>query len=198
MPDDDKHYFETPAELRGWFEANHAREKELLLGYYKTKSGIPSVTWPQSVDEALCFGWIDGVRKSIDAERYFIRFTPRKAKSYWSKVNLNRFEVLQAEGRVEPVGVAAYEARAGEAQASHSFEQDEHPTFSAEQEQRVRANEKAWAWFAKAAPWYQRASTWWVVSAKQEATRERRLQQLIECSESGTTVPPLRRPTGKT
>jgi uncharacterized protein YdeI (YjbR/CyaY-like superfamily) len=148
------------------------------------------------VDEALCFGWIDGVRKSIDAERYFIRFTPRKTKSYWSKINLKRFEELQAAGRVAPAGLAAFEARNGEAKAAYSFEQAEHPEFSKEQEQRLRADTAAWDYFSKAPPWYRRSATWWVVSAKQEATRDRRLAQLIESSAAGKTVPPLTRPGG--
>jgi uncharacterized protein YdeI (YjbR/CyaY-like superfamily) len=197
MDDEGRQYFATPAELRRWFEENHDSAKELFLGYYKAGSGIASVTWPQSVDEALCFGWIDGVRKSIDGQRYFIRFTPRKPKSYWSKINLKRFEELQAEGRVIPAGLAAFEARNGEAKAAYSFEQDQHPELSAEQERRFKENEAAWAYFSKAAPWYRRTATWWVISAKQEATRERRLDQLIECSAAGTTVPPLTRPTGK-
>jgi uncharacterized protein YdeI (YjbR/CyaY-like superfamily) len=194
--DDGRLYFATPAELRVWFESNHTSAGELFLAYYKTDSGIPSVTWPQSVDEALCFGWIDGVRKSIDAQRYFIRFTPRKAKSYWSKVNLKRFEELRAQGRVVAAGIAAFEARKGVARAAYSFEQEEPPTFTPEQEALLRGNAAAWEWFRKSAPSYQRTATWWVISAKQAATRERRLQQLIDCSAAGTTVPPLTRPTG--
>jgi uncharacterized protein YdeI (YjbR/CyaY-like superfamily) len=180
--DNDKLYFAAPDQLRAWFEANHTTSPELFLGYFKTGSGVPSVTWPQSVDEALCFGWIDGVRKSIDAERYFIRFTRRKAKSYWSKVNVKRFEELMAEGRVTPAGLAAFEARSGEARAAYSFEQDEAPALTADQEALFRNHTTAWDYFSKAPPWYRRTATWWVVSAKQEATRDRRLQQLIECS----------------
>ncbi len=191
ISDDGKLYFATPAQLRAWFEKNHETEKVLLLGYYKTGSGKPSVTWPQSVDEALCFGWIDGVRKSIDGERYFIRFTPRKKKSSWSRVNLARFDVLQQEGRVTPAGLAAYEARSGVANASYSFEQQEAIVLPPDYQPRFRENETAWAWFEKAAPSYRKAAIWWVISAKQEATKERRLQQLISDSAMSTQVPPL-------
>ena len=196
MSEDNVLYFPTPADLRAWFEKNHETSKEMLLGYYKRGSGKASVTWPESVDEALCFGWIDGVRKSIDDERYFIRFTPRKAKSYWSKVNLARFEVLRSEGRVAPAGLAAFEVRIGEARAAYSFEQDEAPRFSPEQEARFQEHEAAWTWFTKSAPSYQRACIWWVISAKQEATRERRFDSLIEASALGERVAPLKRPTG--
>jgi uncharacterized protein YdeI (YjbR/CyaY-like superfamily) len=189
----EKLYFATPAELRAWFEANHETAKVLLLGYYRVGSGKPSVTWPQSVDEALCVGWIDGVRRSIDAESYFIRFTPRKAKSYWSKINLARFEALTQEGRVLPAGLAAYEKRSGVANAAYSFEQDRAPAFTPEQEARFRANAAAWAHFEKMAPSYRRASTWWVASAKQEATWQRRLAELITQSEAGERIRILQR-----
>jgi uncharacterized protein YdeI (YjbR/CyaY-like superfamily) len=191
------HFFTTPEDLRMWFKANHDKASELLLGYYKVGSGKPSVTWPQSVDEALCVGWIDGVRRSIDAESYYIRFTPRKRMSYWSKINLGRFAALQAEGRVLPAGLAAFEARAGEAPAAYSFEQDKAPELSKEQKLLFMKNEAAWAYFSKAAPWYRKAATWWVASAKQVATQARRLEQLIEASAEGQLVGPLRGPAKK-
>ena len=197
MAEGDQLYFAAPEDLREWFEKNHTSEKVLLLGYYKTGSGKPSVTWPQSVDEALCFGWIDGVRKRIDDHRYFIRFTPRQPKSYWSRVNLKRFGELLAAGRVSPAGLAAYEARAGEANSLYSFEQQQPVVLPDEHERRFREREEAWAWLEKAAPSYRKAAIWWVISAKQQATKERRLQQLIDCSAQGTRVPPFTPRTGR-
>ena len=188
MTEDEKCYFPTPADLRAWFEKNHETEKVLLLGYYKRGSGKPSVTWPESVDEALCFGWIDGVRRSIDDERYFIRFTPRKTKSYWSKVNLARFEVLKNEGRMTPKGLAAYEARSGVANSAYSFEANQPPAFTPEQEARFKENAVAWEHFEKTAPSYRRMSIWWVISAKQEATKERRLAQLMAQCAAGEKI----------
>ena len=188
-------YFATPNELRAWFEKHHETVKELSLGFHKVGSGPPSVTWPQAVDEALCFGWIDGVRKRIDDENYFIRFTPRKTRSKWSKVNMGRIAELQAQGRVTPAGLKAYEARAGIANAS--YEQEGELTLSEEFEHRFRANEPAWAWFRKSAPSYQKACIWWIISAKQEATKERRLQQLISDSAAARQVPPFIPRTGK-
>jgi uncharacterized protein YdeI (YjbR/CyaY-like superfamily) len=138
------------------------------------------------------------VRRSIDSDSYVIRFTPRKRKSYWSKINLKRFAELQAEGRVLPAGLAAFEAKAGEAPAAYSFEQDRAPAFSEVQEMLFMKNEAAWAYFSKAAPWYRRAATWWVASAKQGGTKERRLQQLIDASAEGQPVGPFRRPEKKT
>jgi uncharacterized protein YdeI (YjbR/CyaY-like superfamily) len=143
-------FFATPADFRKWLERNHATATELWVGYYKKATGRPSLTWPESVDEALCFGWIDGIRKSIDGEAYMIRFTPRRPTSIWSQVNLGRVEVLTAEGRMRPEGIAAWERR--DRTKVYSFEQAERPGLDAAAEKQFRKNRKAWEWFQKQAP----------------------------------------------
>jgi uncharacterized protein YdeI (YjbR/CyaY-like superfamily) len=140
------------------------------------------------VDQALCFGWIDGVRKSIDESRYKTRFSPRKAGSRWSNVNIRRIEGLQALGLMHPAGLAAFEARGGS--ANGPYEQPGEVVLPEEYEKRLRANKRAWAWFSKSRPSYRKSAIWWVITAKQEVTRERRLKQLIDCSEQGVFVPP--------
>ena len=185
------HFFSNPAEFRSWLELHHAAEKELWVGYYKKGTGLPSMTWPESVDEALCFGWIDGIRKSIDGERYMIRFTPRKPRSIWSAVNMNRVEELTREGRMKPEGLRAYEARSEERSAVYSFEQKEPAVLTEAYEREFRANEAAWAFFEAQAAWYRKAAIHLVMSAKKEETRRKRLAQLIEDSSAGWTVPSL-------
>ena len=184
------HYFENAAELRAWLEEHHATERELLVGFYKRAARPDAMTWPQSVDEALCYGWIDGVRKRVDDERYTIRFTPRKAKSIWSAVNLRRVEELKKEQRMQPAGLRAHEARDESRSKLYSFEQ-EVVELGAEREAIFRKNRKAWTFFTGQPPSYRRAATWWVISAKQEATRERRLKSLIEHSAAHERIPPL-------
>jgi uncharacterized protein YdeI (YjbR/CyaY-like superfamily) len=191
---DDVHFFATPEHWRRWLEKNHARATEVWVGMYRKGSGTPSITWPEAVDEALCFGWIDGIRKSIDETRYKNRFTPRKKGSNWSNVNIGRVAALTKEGRMRPAGLAAFEARDPKKSGVYSFEQRERATLGAELERRFRANAKAWAFFQAQAPYYRRVATFWVVSAKQEATRERRLATLIEDSAAGRRIAPLRRP----
>lgn len=187
-------FFATPEKWRQWLEKNHARANELWVGFYRKGSGTPSITWPEAVDEALCFGWIDGVRKSIDETRYKNRFTPRRKGSNWSAVNMARVEALAKEGRMHPAGLAAFEARIPEKSAVYSYEQREAATLGDEFERRFRANGKAWAFFESQPPYYRRVVTRWVVSAKQEATRERRLALLIEDSAAGRRIGPMRRP----
>jgi uncharacterized protein YdeI (YjbR/CyaY-like superfamily) len=184
-------FFATPADWRSWLEANHDTATELLVGLYKKGSGRPSITWPESVDQALCFGWIDGVRKRIDDESYTIRFTPRKPTSTWSAVNIKRVKELAEMGLMYPAGLKAYEARADEKSAIYSYEQRHHAALEEAEEQQFRANPKAWEWFQGQAPSYRKAALWWVVSAKQEATRARRLAALIKDSAAGKPVPPL-------
>jgi uncharacterized protein YdeI (YjbR/CyaY-like superfamily) len=169
-------------------------ESELVVGFYKKGSGRPSITWPQSVDQALCFGWIDGVRRRIDDASYCIRFTPRKARSTWSAVNVKRMKELVDAGLVAPAGMAAFERRVDDNTAIYSYEQRRAARLAPEQEQRFKANARAWAFFAAQAPWYRRTATHRVTRAKRPETRERRLAQLIEDSEAGRLVPPLRRP----
>lgn len=184
-------FFATPAELRKWFERHHASEKELLVGYYKVGSGKPSITWPESVDEALCFGWIDGVRRSLGEEAYCIRFTPRKTTSIWSKINVDRVKALKKEGRMTAAGLKAFAARK-DGTDGYSFERIKEAALSAADERKLRANKKAAAYFDAQAPWYRRTALHWVTSAKKEETRARRLEQLIAACAEGRPVPPLR------
>ena len=186
-------FFTTPAEFRAWLEAHHATETEVLVGFHKRGTGRPSITWDESVDEALCFGWIDGVRRSLGEESYSIRFTPRKPTSVWSSVNVARVAALEKQGRMTPAGRRAFAARAPERTGVYSFERETPATLTAPEESRLRANAAAAAWFEAQPPWYRRAATHWVVSAKRPETRERRLTQLIADSEHGKTVPPLTR-----
>ena len=187
-------YFASPAEFRAWLRANHGTETELLVGFHKKASGVQSITWPESVDEALCFGWIDGVRRTVDDERYTIRFTPRKQGSNWSTVNVKKVGLLTKQGRMQPAGLRAYEARSPARTGVYSFEQHGEPTFTSDQERRFSADAEAWAFFAATPPSYRRAATWWVISAKQEATRDRRLGQLMEDSRAGRRIKQLTRP----
>ena len=190
-------FFAKPSEFRAWLERHHATRSELLVGFYKRGSGKPSITWPESVDQALCFGWIDGVRRSIDVHSYSIRFTPRKATSTWSSINVKRVRELADQGLVRPAGLAAFDRRSEKKSGIYSYEQRTSAKLSREGERRFRANAKAWAFFESQAPWYRRTATFWVVSAKKEETRERRLATLIEDSARGRTIGPLTRPMGK-
>ena len=180
--------------MRAWLEENHDRATELWVGFHKKGSGRPSITWPESVDEALCFGWIDGVRKSLGPESYMIRFTPRKARSTWSAVNIKRARELAAEGRMRPAGLKAFEARTDDRSAIYSYEQRHAARLDPEHEREFRANAKAWDWFQSRPPSYRKTATWWVVSAKREETRLRRLRTLIEDSAQGKTIRQLTRP----
>ena len=190
-------FFETPAAFRAWLEENHETASELVVGFYKRASGKKSITWPQSVDEALCFGWIDGVRRSLGDHAYTIRFTPRKSTSNWSAINVARVADLTKLGRMRPAGLRAFDARKPEKTAIYAFERKKTATLTTAQEKRLRANRKAAAFFDAQPPWYQRTVIHWVISAKREETRERRLSILIRDSAAGRTVPPLTRPTRK-
>jgi uncharacterized protein YdeI (YjbR/CyaY-like superfamily) len=186
-------FFPTPQDFRRWLERHHETESVLLVGFHKKGSGRPSMTWPESVDEALCFGWIDGVRKSIDAESYTIRFTPRRRGSAWSAINLRKVRELIASGRMRPAGLHAFEGRDPERSGTYSFEQRAAARLSPEAEALFQANAAAWTYFQSRPPGYRKTAVWWVVSAKQEATRRRRLRTLIEDSAAGRKVGPLRR-----
>jgi uncharacterized protein YdeI (YjbR/CyaY-like superfamily) len=186
-------FFSSPSALRTWFEEHHNQSQELWVGFCKKNSGKPSITWPEAVDAALCFGWIDGVRKSIDDVRYTIRFTPRKPRSTWSAVNIKRAHELTKMGLMQPAGLQAFQKRQDEKSAIYSYEQRGSAKLTEEYEQRLRANKKAWNFFQAQAPWYQRGASWWVVSAKREDTRVKRLATLIKDSEQGRTIPPLTR-----
>jgi uncharacterized protein YdeI (YjbR/CyaY-like superfamily) len=177
-------FFATPEKFRAWLEKNHATEKELLVGFYKKDSGKPSITWPESVDEALCLGWIDGVRKTIDATAYTIRFTPRALKSKWSAVNIKRVAELTKLGRMKPEGLSVFEKRAASQQEGYSYERkDAH--LDAAMEKQFRANKTAWTFWEKQPPGYRRLMSWYVISAKREETRAKRLKRLIAESEKG-------------
>jgi len=174
-------FFETPAHFRSWLEAHHATASELLVGFYKRGSGKASITWPESVDQALCFGWIDGVRKRVDDESYTIRFTPRKRGSIWSAVNIGRATELIELGLMRPAGLRAFEARSEEKSRIYAYER-ETAAFAPADEKRFRANRAAWRWFGEQPPGYRRVITYWVVSAKRPETRARRLATLIDAS----------------
>lgn len=178
-------YFESAAEFGRWFEDHAATESELLVGFMKVGARSPSMTWPESVDEALCVGWIDGIRRRVDDERYSIRFAPRKATSHWSAVNIARVAELQAAGRMKPAGLAAFARRSEAKSRAASYEQQDTPTFDPADELAFKANPAAWAYYKAAPASYRKRVTWWVVSAKQAATRQRRLVSLIEACADG-------------
>jgi uncharacterized protein YdeI (YjbR/CyaY-like superfamily) len=184
-------YFESPAELRDWFEANHTTADDLWIGHHRKATGKPSLTWSQTVDEALCVGWIDSVRVGVDETRFIQRFTPRRKGSTWSAVNVAKVESLRAEGRMRPAGLAAFEARTAANTAIYSYERAA-ASFTEVELARLRANAGAWADWEARPPSYRRAVTHWVTSAKGEATRERRLTTLIEDSAAGRKVQPMR------
>ena len=183
-------FFPTQSHLRKWFEKNHNKAEELWVGYYKKSSGKLSITWQESVDEALCFGWIDSIRKSIDDESYTNRFTPRREGSTWSAVNTKRIKELIKLGLVKPSGLEVFNKRDKKKTNHYSFEQKE-AKFPKEFEKKIKANKRAWNYFQKLPPYAKRLSTWWVISAKREETKIKRLEVLIRCSEEERKIPPL-------
>jgi uncharacterized protein YdeI (YjbR/CyaY-like superfamily) len=197
-------FFAAPAEFEARLEAHDPagapQASELRVGFHKKGSGSPSMTWPEAVDEALCFGWIDGVRKSIDETSYVIRFTPRKARSTWSAVNIKRVPELLPEGRMRlrPAGLSAFAAPAEEKSGFYSYEQRETVELAGADERQFRANHSAWDFFQAQAPSYRKAAIWWVVSAKREQTRQRRLAALIDDSAAGRRIASLTPPSART
>ena len=180
-------FFPSQEDFRKWLEENHQKETELVVGYYKVNSKNPSMTWSESVDQALCFGWIDGIRKSIDEESYQIRFTPRKPTSIWSAINIKKIEELTKKGLMFPAGIAAFENRKEHKSRIYTYENK--PTeFPENFLEKFKANKKAWEYFENLAPSYKKTSMFWVMSAKQEATQIKRLQQLITDSENQTNA----------
>ena len=174
-------YFPTSADFRAWLTENHAAHTELFVGFHKKDSGKPSITYPEALDQALCFGWIDGVRKSVSPTSYMVRFTPRKLKSYWSKVNTKRANELVKHGLMEPPGAKVFQARDQATTKRYSFERETAklpPAFT----KQFKSNPEAWTFFQSQPPYYKRVATFWVVSAKQEHTRLRRLESLIATS----------------
>ena len=185
-------FFRSPSHLRKWFDEHHAAARELWVGYFKKGFGKPSVTWPESVDEALCVGWIDGIRKRLDEESHTIRFTPRRPRSIWSAVNIRRVLVLAGEGRMKPAGLKAFEARRENRFGIYSYEQRgvelEEPYGSM-----LKRSTEAWSFFQAQPPSYRKAAGWWVVSARKEETRRDRLGRLIKHSERGRRIPQFTR-----
>lgn len=184
-------YFESPAALRDWFDANHETATELWIGYHKKATGRPSLTWSQAVDEALCVGWIDGIRMRVDDERFVQRFTPRRTGSTWSAVNVAKVGALIAEGRMRPAGLAAFEARSADNTAIYSYEQPE-STLTDEETARFQADPAAWADWQARPPSYRKAVLRWLTTAKRSETRARRLATLIEDSAAGRPVSVMR------
>ena len=181
-------FFATAAELRAWLMANHSRVTEQWIGFHRKATGRPSITWPESVDEALCVGWIDGLRKGVDESRYKIRFTPRKKDSSWSAINIARVAELTRAGRMQPMGLQAFEARVETKSAIYSYEQRRTAAFDEAEEKQFGAHAKAWKFFQAQPPGYRRTATWWVISAKRATTRQKRLAKLIEDSAAGRRI----------
>jgi uncharacterized protein YdeI (YjbR/CyaY-like superfamily) len=177
-------FFAAASDFRRWLERHHDSASELLVGFYKVGSGRPSMTWPESVDQALCFGWIDGVRKRIDDESYTIRFTPRKPRSIWSAVNIRRATELTKLGLMQPSGLRAFEQRTPERSAIYSYEKAP-ATLAPADEAAFRKRKRAWKFFSEQAPSYRRVAIHWVTAAKKEETRARRMAKLIEASAEG-------------
>jgi uncharacterized protein YdeI (YjbR/CyaY-like superfamily) len=184
------HFFETPAAMRAWLEANHLKATELHVGYYKrhaVRDTTPSITWPESIVEALCFGWIDGIRRTLDEDRYTIRFTPRRPGSKWSAVNIRNMAELEASNKMTDAGRAVFEARKDSESPGYKA-QKKVGTLDEARLLEFKKNGPAWMFFEAQPAGYQKAAAWWVMQAKQEATRDRRLATLIEYSAAGKRV----------
>jgi uncharacterized protein YdeI (YjbR/CyaY-like superfamily) len=184
-------YFATRAEFREWLEENHASAPELLVGFWKKATGKPTMIYHEALDEALCFGWIDGVRRSLGDEAHTIRYTPRRKGSYWSDVNINRVRALEAAGRMHPAGMKAFEARDQSKPRRYTNEQVV-VAFDPEAEAKFKKNTKAWEFFQSQPPSYRKPATWYVMSAKKPETRERRLAALIKDSDAGLRLAQMR------
>jgi uncharacterized protein YdeI (YjbR/CyaY-like superfamily) len=187
-------YFQSPAAFRAWLADHHATVRELLVGFHKKGTGLPSITYPEALDEALCFGWIDGVRRNVNETSYTIRFTPRKQRSRWSAVNIRHAERLIADGRMRPAGHAAYERRHDAGLREYSYEATPRELTEAYR-RRFAAKKRAWAFFQAQPPGYRRVAQFWVMSAKREETRRKRLDILVSYSAGGERIPPLAPPT---
>lgn len=188
MPGKEPTFFATAAEFRAWLRRHGTSEAELIVGFHKRDSGLPSMTWPESVDEALCFGWIDGVRSRVDERSYKIRFTPRRPTSTWSAINIARVEVLQIEGRMAPAGLQAFQRRSEAKSRTYAYEQALHAELSPAQLAEFRKHRKAWQFFHAQPTSYRHRAAWHVTSAKREQTRQARLARLIEASANGLRI----------
>lgn len=177
-------FFDSPAAFRAWLKNHHAKARELRVGFHRKHTGRPSLTWPQSVAEALCYGWIDGIRRSVDAERYTIRFTPRRRGSKWSAVNVRMYGELLAAGRMKPAGRAAFEARPNPADPGYGYERRD-ATLDAASVKLFKQHTQAWEFFSAQPSGYRRLAAWYVMSAKRAETRQRRLRRLIDTSAGG-------------
>jgi uncharacterized protein YdeI (YjbR/CyaY-like superfamily) len=186
-------FFASPSKLRAWLQKHHARETEIWVGFHKKGSGKPSITWPEAVDALLCFGWIDGIRKSVNATSYTIRVTPRKRGSKWSAINVKRAHELKKLGLMHSAGLRAFETRTAE--NTYSYEQRNAAHLEAQYQKQFKENKIAWEFFRSQVASYQRTASWWVISAKKEETRLKRLATLIEDSQHRQFIGPLRRPT---
>ena len=182
-------YFEDCDAFNGWLD-KHANESEIWVGYFKKSTGHISMTWSESVDVALCFGWIDGIRKTVDEQRYKIRFTPRKTKSVWSAVNVNKVKTLITQNKMKPAGLHLFNQRSNEEGYTSAHRNVD---LDVEYEQQINANQLAWQFFTGLAPSYKRDSIWWVMSAKRKETQIRRLDILISSAEAGLKIPMLRK-----
>lgn len=178
-------FFETPAGFRAWLKKHHKTATEIVVGFYRKDSGRPTITWSEAVDEALCFGWIDGIRRKHSDIAYSNRFTPRRPGSNWSAINIAKIEQLTKEGRMQPAGIGAYERRTEAKSRIYTYELKDEQTFLPALEKKFRVNKKAWEFFRGQPPYYRKLMTRWVCSAKQEETRLRRLEQLMAASEQG-------------
>ena len=182
-------FFPTQFDFRNWLLENHRNATELLIGFYKVGSGKQSISWSQSVDEAICFGWIDGVRKSIDSQSYCIRFTPRKPKSNWSAINIKKAEDLTRKGLMQPAGISIFAKREENKSRIYSYEKEK-AVLSNDYLKKLMTNKKAWKYFHSLAPSYQNTVIHWIMSAKQETTRVKRLEELVRDSEAGRKIIP--------
>lgn len=190
-------FFKTPVALQRWFARHHGQEQVLWIGFYKKGTGLPSITYPEALDEALCWGWIDGLKKRVDDLSYVQRFTPRKPRSIWSKVNIAKVEALEAAGRMQPAGRAAFAQRTPERSGVYAFEQEQDPVFTPARLRTFKAAKTAWTFFTRQGAYYQRVATHWVESAKREDTRERRFAKLLHYSGQEEKLPEFL-PTRKT
>jgi len=184
-------YFRTPEEFRAWLTINYQDSTELWVGYFKKDSGVQSITWPESVDQALCYGWIDGIRKSIDKKRYKIRFTPRRERSHWSDVNIKKVKELKKMGLMTSAGLLAYKKRDEKKSRQASFEQKQ-ILLRKDYENKLKGSNNAWSYFSLQPPSYKKQVIWWIMSAKKEETRLKRLRILIESSEDQDIIPQMK------
>jgi uncharacterized protein YdeI (YjbR/CyaY-like superfamily) len=182
-------FFETPAELRDWLDEHHQTADEVIVGAWKKSTGKASLTWPEIVEEALCVGWIDSIRRTVPGDGWTIRLTPRRKRSIWSAVNVAKIQELRDAGRMRPAGEAAFAARRADRTGIYSFEQPVDPELSADEETLFRADRVAWDWFSAKAPSFRKQALHWVISAKRPETRERRLATLIASSAAGQPIP---------